>query len=149
LNHPRRALDGDRTTKWTTGDTQKKGHFFEIAFDSPRRPVRIEMEMVYPYGEFPRHLEVNGYSGLAGRRMEQLEDVWYKVALVRQLVDDPAEARFRIDLEPATVDRLRMFIHVTEEGGEPWSIAEIHVYELAGGEDETWGKGESEGDASR
>jgi hypothetical protein len=146
LNHPRRALDGNRTTKWTTGDTQKKGHFFEIAFDSPRRPVRIEMEMVYPYGEFPRHLEVNGYSGLAGRRMEQLEDVWYKVALVRQLVHAPAEARFRIDLEPATVDRLRMFIHVTEEGGEPWSIAEIHVYELADGEDHTWGEGESEVD---
>jgi hypothetical protein len=146
-NDPGRAVDGDRGTKWTTGDTQVKGHFFEVAFHSPRRPARIEIEMVHPYGEFPRHLEVNGYLGGRGARMEQLEDVWYEVALVRQLVDDPSRARFRIDVVPETVERLRLFINVTEPGSEPWSIAELHLFEL-GGEEERWGK-DGEGETSR
>jgi hypothetical protein len=107
------------------------------------------MDMVYPYGEFPRHLVVNGYRGGSARLIEQLEDVWYKVALVRQLIEDPAKARFRIDLVPEVVDRLRLFTQVTEEGGEPWSIAEIHVYELTEERDGNWEKSESEAEISR
>jgi hypothetical protein len=126
---PALAVDGDRGTKWTTGVSQRRGHYFEVAFDAPRRPVRLEMEMVYPYGEFPRDLEVNGHLDQHVRRMEIAEDVWYTVALVRQLVDDPAKARFRVDLAPEAVDRLRLFIGKTEGGAEPWSIAELHLYE--------------------
>jgi hypothetical protein len=128
-NEPVLAVDSDRSTKWTTGVSQRKGHFFDVAFDAPRRPARIEMDMVYPYGEFPRHLEVNGRLGQHVGRLELVEDVWYKVALVRQLIADPSLARFRIDLEPDTVDGLRLFIRRTEGGAEPWSIAEIRLYE--------------------
>jgi hypothetical protein len=128
-NDPGLAVDGDRGTKWTTGVSQRRGHFFDVAFDAPHRPARIEMEMVYPYGEFPRHVEVNGRLGQHVRGMELVEDVWYKVALVRQLIADPSRARFRIDVTPETVDGLRLFIPRTERGEEPWSIAEIRVYE--------------------
>jgi hypothetical protein len=128
-NRPRLAIDGDRRTKWTTGATQRKGHFFEIAFDRPRRPVRIELEMAFPYGEFPRHLEVNGFRDERAFRLRRLPDVWHTVALVRQLVDDPSRARMRIDLEPESVERIRLFINVEEEGSQPWSVFEIHVYE--------------------
>jgi hypothetical protein len=123
-------VDGRRETKWTTGVSQRRGHFFEVEFGSPRRPARIEIDMVYPYDEFPRDLEVNGHLDQHVRRMELIEDVWYKVALVRQLIADPSRARFRIDLVPETVDRLRLFIGRTEGGAEPWSIAEIRLYEL-------------------
>jgi hypothetical protein len=129
VTRPRLAIDGDRQTKWTTGTTQRKGNFFEIAFDRPRRPVRIELEMGFPYGEFPRNLEVNGFHDERAFRLRRLPDVWHTVALVRQLVDDPSRARIRIDLEPESVERIRLFINVEEEGSQPWSVFEIHVYE--------------------
>jgi hypothetical protein len=87
--------------------------------------------MTFPYGEFARNLTINGHRGDRFYRVKQIEDIWYKVALVRQLVEDPKRARLRYDLEPMTVDRLRLFIRRTEEGTIGWSIPEIHVYERA------------------
>ena len=110
---------------------QQKGFFFEIAFDRPRRPVRVEIEMAFPYGEFARNLVMNGYVGSRGYRVEQIEDVAYTVELVRQLIKDPMTARLRYDIEPMTMERLRLFIQRTEEGTIGWSIPEIHVYERA------------------
>ena len=127
---PRWATDGDRTTKWTTGTTQEEGDFLDIVFDRPRRPARIEIEMSFPYEEFARNLEFNGYRDTDMRRVQQVEDIWYKVGLIRQLIEDPFKARLRYDLEPPTVERLRLFIHQTEPGSQPWSVSEIHVYEL-------------------
>ncbi len=127
-----RAIDGRRDTKWTTHDGQQSGQYFELLFKTPRRPVRVEIEMAFPWGEFPRNLEVNGYLGRHGFRVEQRPDTAYELALARQLVADPAKARLRYDLEPAEVDRLRLFIHRTEEATLAWSIAEIHVYEADG-----------------
>jgi hypothetical protein len=124
-----RAVDGRRDTKWTTHEGQHDGHYFDVLFPSPRRPVRVEIEMAFPWGEFPRNLEVNGYLAGKGFRIEQRPDPAYDLALARQLVADPAQARLRYDLEPAEVDRLRLFIHRTEEATLAWSIAEIHVYE--------------------
>lgn len=131
VTSPELATDGDRLTKWTTGEMQQKGFFFEIGFGRPRRPVRIEIEMAFPYGEFARNLTVNGYVGRRAHRIGQVEDIAYQANLVRQLVADPTKARLRYDLEPMTVERLRMFIQRTEEGTIGWSIPEIHVYERA------------------
>ena len=36
------------------------------------------------------------------------------------------------DLEPMEVDRLRLFIHRTEDGAPGWSIPEIHLFEPMG-----------------
>ena len=129
VTSPKLAIDGDRLTKWTTGEGQGKGYFFEVAFDRPRRPVRVEIEMTFPYGEFARNLAMNGYVGRRGHRMQQIEDVAYQVQLVRQLVADPTKARLRYDLEPLTIDRLRLFIQRTEGGTIAWSIPEIYIYE--------------------
>jgi hypothetical protein len=126
---PELALDSDRRTKWTTSGGQQEGDYFEITFDRPRIPVRVEIEMAFPYGEFPRHLEMNGYQGERGHRVQRIEDVGYSVELVRQLIHDPTKARLRYDLEPMTMDRLRLFIHRTEEATIDWSIPEIHIYE--------------------
>lgn len=139
INEPDHALDGDRATKWTTGESQRKGHYFEIRFDRPRQPARIEIEMAFPYAEFPRNLEINGYLGQRMWRMERAEDVWYEVALIRQLVDDPSKARLRYDFQSRPVDRLRLFINRTEEAVHAWTIPEIHVYELS--EDDSPGGG--------
>ncbi len=124
-----RAIDGRRDTKWTTHEGQHKGHQFDLVFARPRRPVRIEIEMAFPWGEFARNLEVNGY--LEGRsfRLEQRPDPAYDLALARQLVADPARARLRYDLASEPVERLRLFIQRTEEATIAWSIAEIHVFE--------------------
>ena len=48
---------------------------------------------------------------------------------VQQIVRDPSKARLRYDMEPTTVELLRIFIADTEEGAPAWSIPEIHVYE--------------------
>jgi hypothetical protein len=128
-NDPRLAVDGDRSTRWTTGGFQQEGFFFEIAFDRPRAPVRIEIEMTFPYDEFARNLEVNGFRGDRFWRLRQVEDDRYAAELIHQLVDDPGRARLRYDLEPLEVDRVRLFIHETEDGAPGWSIPEIHVYE--------------------
>lgn len=123
------AVDGRRDTKWSTREGQHEGHQFDVVFDRPRRPVRVEVEMAFPWGEFPRNLEVNGYLGGKGFRVRQQPDPAYDLALARQLVADPSRARLRYDLEPAEMERLRLFIHRTEEATLPWSIAEIHVFE--------------------
>ena len=129
VTSPELAIDGDRLTKWTTGEGQREGYFFEIAFDRPQRPVRVEIEVAFPYGEFARNLEMNGYRGQRGYRVTQIEDLPYKAELMRQLVERPTEARLRYDLEPMPMERLRLFIHRTERGTIGWSIPEIHVYE--------------------
>ncbi len=128
---PELAVDANRRTAWSTGEMQEEGLFFEITFERPRRPVRVEIEMAFPYGEFARNLEMNGYRGARAERVEQIEDFAYKVQLVRQLVEDPTKARLRFDLKPMTMERLRLFIHRTEPGTIGWSIPEIHVYESA------------------
>ncbi|PYQ07629.1 MAG: hypothetical protein DMF83_08930 [Acidobacteria bacterium] len=130
---PAWAVDGDRRTRWRTPEKQHKGSFFEIAFDRPRRPVRLEIEMTYPYGEFARNMAVTGFLGDEERHLEVQPDIWYDVALVRQLIRDPRQARLRYDLAPEAVDRLRLYVHRTERGAPAWSIPEIHVYEPSGG----------------
>ena len=127
-----RAIDGRRDTKWTTHEGQHEGHQFDIVFARPRQPVRIEIEMGFPWGEFARNLEFNGYREGHGFRIEQRPDPAYDLALARQLVADPARARLRYDLAPEPVERLRLFIQRTEEATIAWSIAEIHVFEADG-----------------
>ncbi len=127
-----RAIDGRRKTKWTTHEGQHEGHQFDIVFAQPRQPVRIEIEMAFPWGEFARNLEFNGYFEGHGFRIEQRPDPAYDLALARQLVADPGRARLRYDLAPEPVERLRLFIQRTEEATIPWSIAEIHVFEAEG-----------------
>jgi len=85
--------------------------------------------MAAPYGEFAHNLEITGFLGTQRLPLQRRPDIWYEVALVRQLVRDPIRARLRYDLDPATVDRLRLEIAWTEEGTIAWSIPEIHVYE--------------------
>ncbi len=128
---PSLAIDGSALTRWTTGGDQPEGSFFEIIFDRPRVPVRVEIEMAFPHDEFARNLEVNGFRGQRFWRLNQIEDVWHTVELIHQLVDDPSRARLRYDLEPLEVDRMRLFIHETEAGAPGWSIPEIHVYEAS------------------
>jgi hypothetical protein len=129
-----RAVDGDRGTKWTTSGGQRKGDYFEVGLDRPRRLARVEIEMAFPYGEFPRNLEMNGYRGQRAHRVERIDDIVYTIGLVQQLIRDPTKARLRYDLEPMEMDRLRLFIHRTEEGTIDWAIPEIHVYEVASDE---------------
>jgi hypothetical protein len=129
-NAPTLGLDGRRDTKWTTAEGQQAGHSYEVAFNRPRRAARIEIEMATPYGEFARNLEIIGFLGAQSSKVDQRPDIWYEVALVRQLVKEPMRARLRYDLQPEVVDRLRLQIAETEQGTGAWSIPEIHIYEL-------------------
>lgn len=129
-NAPTLALDGRRDTAWSTREGQYAAHFYEISFNRPLRPARIEIEMAAPYGEFARSLEIVGFFGGQYWHLSQRPDLWYEVALVRQLIKDPRQARLRYDLQPKVVDRLRLQIGETELGTGAWSIPEIHIYEL-------------------
>jgi hypothetical protein len=129
-NAPTLALDGRRDTAWTTREGQYSAHFYEIAFNRPLRSARIEIEMAAPYEEFARNLEIIGFLGAQYWHLNQRPDIWYEVALVRQLIKDPRQARLRYDLQPRVVDRLRLQIGETELGTVAWSIPEIHIYEL-------------------
>jgi len=123
------AVDGVIGTRWTTVAPQQEGMWFAVLLDRPRRLARLEIDTASPYGEFARNLEISGYLGRESWPMGPRPDMWYEVALLRQLIRDPAKARLRYDLQPALVDRLRLTITRTDEGAPAWSIPEIHVYE--------------------
>lgn len=126
------ALDRRRETKWTTPGGQREGQYFEITFDRPRRPARIEIEMSFPYGEFAWKPEILGLRDGQAQSIGPLADAWGEVLLLRELVTDPARARLRYDLAPGVADGIRLVLGATEEGADPWSIAEVHVYESGG-----------------
>ena len=130
---PQAALDGRPETKWSTPREQREGQFFEIVFDRPRRPARVEVEMSFPYGEFAWNPEVLGLRAGQAVRMGPVTDHWAEVALLRQLVTEPTRARLRYDLEPGEVEGIRIVLGPTEDGANRWSIAEVHVYEAAAG----------------
>jgi len=126
---PALAADGRRDTRWTTGDGQEEGPFhLELRFARPRRPVRVEVEAAFPYGEFARELTITGHLGAEAWRLGPRPDPWYTARLVRQLAEDPAHARLRYDLDARTVDRLRL-VAGGYRGGLAWSVPEIHVFE--------------------
>jgi hypothetical protein len=126
---PALAADGRRDTRWTTGAAQEEGPFYlEVRFAHPRRPVRVEVEAAFPYGEFARELEITGHLGAEAFRVGPRADPWYTPVLVRQLAEDPERARLRYDLDARTVDRLRL-VAGGYRGGLAWSVPEIHVYE--------------------
>ena len=128
VNDAALAVDGDPRTRWTTGAMQQEGHYFEIVFPRRVEPARIEIDMVFPFGEFARNLEFNGFRGQRAFRFEQIEDLDYKVRLIDRLIEDPNGASLRYDLVPMPVDRMRLFIHRTEQATIGWSIPEIRVY---------------------
>lgn len=129
---PQAAMDGRRETKWSTPGEQREGQFFEIIFDRPRRPARIEIEMSFPYGEFAWNPEILGLRDGEARPIGPVPDLWAEVLLLRQLVTEPTRARLRYDLAPSPVDGIRLVLGPTEEAANPWSIAEVHVYESGG-----------------
>jgi hypothetical protein len=126
------AVDGSPRTRWTSGEGQQGGMWFEVLLDRPRELARVEVEMSHPYGEFARYLEVVGGRDAETWPMGPQRDLGYDVRLLRQLVADPGRARLRYDLQPAMVDRLRLRLTRTDEGASPWSLPEIHVYETGG-----------------
>lgn len=136
INDPRLAIDGSVETRWTTGRTQREGHYLEARWDRPRSLARIEIELAYPWGEFARHLRFDGIRGQQVERLKVVEDDWYTVALVRRLAQAPRGARLRYDLEPAVADGVRLVIERTEEAVIGWSVPELHLYELGAGESE-------------
>ncbi|MGE0451983.1 MAG: hypothetical protein AB7O37_07715 [Vicinamibacteria bacterium] len=129
---PGAALDGRRETKWSTPGEQREGHSFELRFDRPRTLARVEIEMSHPYGEFPQNLVLLGLRNGEASPIGPVEDVWAEVQLIRHLIDDPMTARLRYDVTPSTVDGVQLVLGPTEEAANPWSIAEIHVFETAG-----------------
>jgi hypothetical protein len=130
------ALDGLPATRWTTGAPQQSGDTFELWFDRPRIPVRLEVDVASASSEFARDLRLAGRAGEREVRVDVVPDVWQQVAQVRQLVGDPPRARLDYDLGSAEpVDRLRLVLGSAEEGLPPWSIPEIHVFEAADGPD--------------
>jgi hypothetical protein len=129
---PQAALDRRADTRWSTATPQREGQSFEIAFDRPRRPARIEIEMSFPYGEYAWNPEVLALGGGEARGIGPLPDPWAEAQLLRALVSDPTRARLRYDLTPGTADGIRLVLGPTEEAANPWSIAELHVYEEAG-----------------
>lgn len=129
LADPRLAIDGDRRTAWTTGPYQGKGSYFEIDFGRTRKPVRVEIELAYPYLELPRRLSINGFRGERFWRFRRLDDTADTLSLVEDLINEPSRARLRYDLEPMEVDRMRLFIESEPPSVPAWSVPEIHVFE--------------------
>ncbi len=127
---PRNMFDRDRRTRWTTGRQQIEGDTIVLGFDRPRRVARLEIELGFPYNEFARHVVVEGRRDGQWVPLEVREDVWADVALIRRLVRDPSAARLRYDLAGEPVDRLALRITERDLAGSPWSISELHVFEL-------------------
>jgi hypothetical protein len=127
---PAAAFDGRRETPWSTVRPQQAGDGIVLGLDRTRPVARLEIEAAFPYERFAQDLEVSGRraDGIWGP-LQVREDVWYDVALVRQLVRDPARARLRLDLGGDGIDRLMLRIKSAPPAGMPWSIPEVHLFE--------------------
>jgi hypothetical protein len=109
--------------------------YVELRLDRTRPIARVEVAAAFPYGEFGRYVEVLGLVAGEWRRVGPRADHAALVSTVRALVDDPKQAWLQYAVDPMPMHAVRLVIGREPEAGTgPWSVPEIRLQELAGGE---------------
>jgi hypothetical protein len=121
----REAFDGDPATRWTSGEAQRPGQFFEVDLGQDTCVAAVEL-LPGPFGsDYPRQLHVE--ASLDEVRWIQVKDMsGMQVRLLRALY---SHVEPRIDL--VFFPRQARYVRLTQTGSDPfqwWSIAEMQVF---------------------
>jgi len=121
----REAFDGNPATRWTSGEAQRPGQFFEVDLGQDTCVAAVEL-LPGPFSsDYSRQLRVE--VSLDEVRWIQVKDMsGMQVRLLRALY---SHADPRIDL--VFLPRLARYVRLTQTGSDPftwWSIAEMQVF---------------------
>jgi len=121
------AIDGEATTRWSTGGPRAAGDWFRVSLGTPRAIRGVRLAAANP-ADLPPGLTVEGSPD--GVRWEHLEVTVQRERRHRwggfALLDDDETAVW-LDFPPTALTALRM----TLPAGDPvfdWSINELTVY---------------------
>ncbi len=107
------AVDGDRGSRWTTGETQRPGQWFQIDLGWERAVQQLVLDSAGSGGDYPRGYEVYVTNSL--------DDLGEPVA-----EGDGDSARITLDLGGAQGRFIRI-VQTSEHGGLWWSIHELEL----------------------
>jgi len=131
INQPRRAVDGDRRTAWSTAAPQKPGDRLEVRFPEAQDVSALAIDLWYPHAEFPRNLVVflEGEEG-GFERVPYLDGPQVRSATIDALVSRPREARMVLRLKKARARAFRLMVGLRERDGAwaAFSVPELHAY---------------------
>lgn len=113
-----KAIDGTASTRWSTGQAQQPGQWFQLDLGAPRKFTRVVLENGSSTGDHPRSYTVHASDNPSS---------WGNPIATGQ-GNDPVTS---IQL-PATTAR---YLRITQNGnaGNWWSISELNLYAPAGG----------------
>jgi hypothetical protein len=131
VTSPKRAVDGDRKTAWSTAAPQKPGDRLEVRFPAPEDVSALTIDLWYPHAEFPRNLVVflqGEEGGLERVPYEDGPDV--RNATIDALVSRPREATMVLRLKPARARAFRLMVGLRERdpAWAAFSVPEVHAY---------------------
>jgi glucosylceramidase len=113
-----KAIDGNPSTRWSTGLGQQSGQWYQIDLGTSRKLTKIVMENGGSTGDHPRGYAVHASDNAS---------TWGNPIATGQ-GNDPTTT---IQLPTTTARYLR--ITQTGNAGNWWSISELNLYEPAGG----------------
>jgi hypothetical protein len=122
----RRAFDGDRSTRWFTGERQRGAEWIELRFHSPLDVARVRLEMDRrSNGDYPRGLVAEGSED--GRTWRILFEGGILPWLGLSIAYEPRTPGIDLVLPPNTTRVLRL-----RTTGETrvwyWSVHELRVW---------------------
>jgi hypothetical protein len=122
----RRAFDGDRSTRWFTGERQRGAEWIELRFHSPLDVARVRLEMDRrSNGDYPRGLVAEGSED--GRTWRTLFEGGTLPRLGLSIAYEPRTPGIDLVLPPNTTRVLRL-----RTTGETrvwyWSVHELRVW---------------------
>jgi glucosylceramidase len=113
-----KAIDGNPSTRWSTGQAQQPGQWFQIDLGTSRRLTRIVLENGSSTGDHPRGYTVHASDNASS----------WGSPIATGHGSDPTTT---IQLPTTTARYLR--ITQTGDAGNWWSTSEVNLYEPAGG----------------
>jgi hypothetical protein len=119
------AFDGNPATRWTSGEAQHPGQFFEVDLGQDTCVAAVEL-LPGPFSsDYPRQLRVE--VSLDEVRWIQVKDMsGMQVRLLRALY-----SRVEPSIDLVFLPRLARYVRLTQTGSDPfewWSIAEMRVF---------------------
>jgi len=108
------CVDGDPSTRWTTGQTQRPGSWLVIELPEPVEVAEIDLDTTASPGDWPKRYEV---------RTSDDGKTWSKPIASGK----GSKANSRIAFEPVTTRWLKV-TQKGKKGGLWWSIHELNLY---------------------
>jgi hypothetical protein len=126
------AVDRNISTAWSTGRPQEAGMFVEVELDRPRRLARLVLDPGDAAEASPRGLRVEvSEDGRGWRAVLQVADHHRGIDWLGGHPKLNSLGKLGIWLSPVPARLVRVTLDPPFRGREPWSIAELLLYEEA------------------